>query len=309
MAQMLKILPHTLVFVSLFICSISISHADTPEDDNSVDIKLQKALDLPPANEKTALSQRLAAESRAEDDPYSLILYKPTYFLPFYYTQSPYQSVYDHDTPFDQKVMSEEFKGQISFQAPLVYQAFGPKNTLSLGYTQLSYWQVYADSQYFRETDYEPEIFFSHVQTNYFNWKIGLEHQSNGRGGYQERSWNRVYGAANISGANWLLTFQPWVLIFMTDSSQVPNPDITHFMGNGEESFAYKVNNLTISVMVRNNLESHFARGAEEVDFTFPLTTHFRGFVQFFSGYGQSLIEYNHYTNGVGIGFALNAPI
>jgi phospholipase A1/A2 len=81
-------------------------------------------------------------------------------------------------------------------------------------------------------------------------------------------------------------------------------------MGNGEESFSYKLNDgLTLSVMTRNNLESRFARGTEEVDFSFPLTTHFHGFVQFFSGYGQSLIEYDHYTNGVGVGFALNAPI
>ena len=309
MTRMFKILQNTLVSITLIICLISLSYADTPENDNLLDIKLQKALDLPAANEKTALSKRLAAEGRVEADPYSLILYKPTYFLPFSYTQSPDQAVYDHDTPLGQKVLSEEFKGQLSFQAPLVYQAVRPNNILSLAYTQLSYWQVYADSQYFRETDYEPEIFFSHIQTNYLSWKVGAEHQSNGRGGTQERSWNRLYGAVNISGSNWLLTFEPWMVIFKKSTSDLHNPDITRFMGNGEESFAYKINELTISVMVRNNLESHFARGAEEVDFTFPLTTHFHGFVQFFSGYGQSLIEYNHYTNALGIGFALNTPI
>lgn len=292
------------VFIWNLVCA-----APATENDNSIDNKLQNVLDLPPANEQTALSDRLAAENKVEDNPYSLILYKATYILPFYYTQSPYDDIYDHNTPNGQKLESEEFKGQLSFQAPIVYEAFGPKNTLNLAYTQLSYWQVYADSQYFRETDYEPEIFFSHVQTNYLNWKIGAEHQSNGRGGAQERSWNRLYGALNVSGADWLLTLQPWMLVFPTESSQIHNPDITRFMGNGEETFAYKFSSLTVSVMVRNNLESHFARGAEEVDFTFPLTTHFHGMVQFFSGYGQSLIEYNHYTNAVGVGFALNTPI
>jgi phospholipase A1 len=307
---MANFLKNILIFTVLNLLFLNVALATTAaKNDNSVDENLQKALNLPPANESTALSQRMAAESRADDDPYSLVLYKPTYFMPFYYTQSPDQAVYINNTPLGQKIMSEEFKGQLSFQAPIVYEAFGPRNTLSLAYTQLSYWQVYADSQYFRETDYEPEIFFSHVQTNYFNWKVGAQHQSNGRGGEGERSWNRLYGAVTVSGSDWVLSLQPWMLIFVTASSQIHNPDITRFMGNGEENFSYKFNNLTVSVMLRNNLESKFARGTGEVDFTFPLTTHFHGFVQFFSGYGQSLIEYNHYTNAFGIGFALNAPI
>jgi len=36
------------------------------------------------------------------------------------------------------------------------------------------------------------------------------------------------------------------------------------------------------------------------------LLTKVKGYVQVFSGYGQSLIDYNRYTNGVGIGFALS---
>ena len=75
--------------------------------------------------------------------------------------------------------------------------------SLDVAYTQLMYWQFYAKSQYFRETDYEPEVFIS---DNFLkNWLLnaGAVHESNGRGGELERSWNRAYLELNFSGPQW----------------------------------------------------------------------------------------------------------
>ena len=48
------------------------------------------------------------------------------------------------------------------------------------------YWQFYAQSQYFRETNYEPELFLQGPINRCSGWQIGLNHQSNGRGGMLE---------------------------------------------------------------------------------------------------------------------------
>ena len=64
--------------------------------------------------------------------------------------------------------------------------------SLNVAYTQLSYWQVYAKSQFFRETNYEPAIFLSDNFSK-IGWVMSVLHQSNGRGGKLERSWNRYF--------------------------------------------------------------------------------------------------------------------
>lgn len=260
---------------------------------------------------KTALESRVKEENKVVKNPYSLILYKPTYILPFYYTASPDHGIYENaqglpNTPEHQGLRNLEFKAQISVQIPVILHFFSPKNSLSVAYTQDSFWQVYAKSQYFRETNYEPEIFFRRIQNNKLTWKLGAVHQSNGRGGEYERSWNRFYGEAIYSRNKWLVDFKPWILIFKKDSSDLHNHDIKRYLGNSRLLFAYKLGSNTVSFMTRNNIQSGFKRGAEKLTWSFPLHGHFRGFVEIFSGYGQSLIEYNHYTNAFALGIALN---
>ena len=53
------------------------------------------------------------------------------------------------------------------------------------------------------------------------------------------------------------------------------------------------------------NLE-HLDAPQCRINMVFPLVNHFHGYVQGFSGYGQSLIEYNHYTNSASLGIAIN---
>jgi phospholipase A1 len=260
--------------------------------------------------QRSALEERLKHEEMISRTGFGITFYKPTYMLPYYYTGSPYSSVYRDSIPENQKLEPTEFKGQFSLMAPPIFHGIiGKFSTLNVAYTQLSYWQFYAKSQYFRETDYEVEAFLrKRIIPNWWG-NLGMVHQSNGRGGESERSWNRIYTDIMFSSDNWMVSVKPWLLIFKSVSSDLHNPNIAHYLGYGRILIAYKLNKLnqsTVSVMARNLICSGFRRPAFEFSFSFPIYYALKGYVQFFSGYGQSLIEYDHRTNSVGIGIALS---
>jgi phospholipase A1 len=168
------------------------------------------------------------------------------------------------------------------------------------------------NSSPFRETNHEPEGWLQ------FNpqWELwgftntsnifGIVHQSNGRGGELSRSWNRIYAGFIVERGNLALSFKPWYRI-QENAEDDDNPDITDFLGHGEIRAVYKYKEHVFSVMSRNNLESGFENGALELSWSFPLFNYpyVKGYVQYFTGYGESLIDYNKYVNKIGIGLSL----
>lgn len=254
---------------------------------------------------QTPIEKQVKEEKISSSDSGLVKLYRPTYVLPFYYTGSPYYSIYQFLTPDGQRVKKSEFKAQFSFLIPLLHIGEDHPLALNFAYTQLMYWQLYTNSPYFRETNYEPEFFAEKVFSPNFLAQLGLNHQSNGRGGFYERSWNRVYGQISFSNPRWLIRLRAWTLIAKSYSSDLHNPQIAHFLGYDNLVIAHKWPNATLSVKLQN-LESGLKRGFVEGSLSIPITPNISIFGQLFSGYGQSLIEYNHRTTSAGIGLALN---
>jgi phospholipase A1 len=79
-------------------------------------------------------------------------------------------------------------------------------------------------------------------------------------------------------------------------------------MGHYEIGAAYKWDEHTFSLMTRNGIESDFHRGAVQASWSFPLGNwpFLRGYVQYYSGYGESLIDYDQYVNRLGVGLSLS---
>lgn len=275
-----------------------------PEDDK---VEKNSEKNLPPAstmeieyqNEKNLFLARFANY---------IALYEPSYILPFYYTASPDYAVYPQsEIPGNQTLKKGEFKAQLSVYLPLIKNLFYNKNvSINVSYTQLVYWQLYTSSPWFRETNYEPAITLrGRFMRNFFG-DLTIDHQSNGRGGVYERSWNRVIGRLEYGTPNFFMRASGWVLLFKGMGATTQNPDIAHYLGYDELILSYRFFNRLVTSVQASNFESGFKRGSIILTAFYPFTTKVGAYFQFFSGYGQSLIEYNHRTQSVGIGVALN---
>jgi phospholipase A1 len=243
---------------------------------------------------------------------YTLMAHKPNYFLIASKNFSgvnpdPYREQYNDPTL---ETDDTEAKFQLSIKFPLAVNLFKERLDIYAAYTNRSFWQIYnEESAPFRETNHEPEIWLQNRQ----DWKLfglrnsvnalGFVHQSNGRGGYLSRSWNRIFVNFIFDRGNWAMSIRPWIRI-NESSEEDDNPDITDYLGHGDLQTAYKWRKNTFSLMLRNILASGFENGTVEVAWSFPLWKYrfLKGYIQYFNGYGESLIDYNQHSNSLGFG-------
>ncbi len=262
----------------------------------------------------SALSRHWELDDEAKQGAFLFQPHHPTYFLPIKYSNAP------NSTPFhnalahsDLGLDSIEAELQLSFKVKGMQGVFGHDNVdLWFGFTTTSFWQAYNDniSAPFRETSYEPEAMVV-FRTNYalagFRGRfinLGMVHQSNGRGEDLSRSWNRVYAQFGFERGNLALLVRPWVRIPESRRND-DNPDIDDYMGHGDLLAVYSKGRNAYSLLLRNNFESPKNRGALKLNWSFPLHGRLKGYVQYFTGYGESLIDYNHRQQSLGLGISL----
>jgi phospholipase A1 len=243
--------------------------------------------------------------------------YKPVYLFPVFWSSKtnarPFSPNPDNASGDDQGLDALESKFQISFKTKAVENLFGDNGDVWMAYTQSSRWQVYNGdaSRPFRETDYEPEVMLA-FRTGYdlLGWKgrlaaVGINHQSNGRPDPLSRSWNRLVFNVGLDREGWALNLRPWIRI--SDGNADDNPDISDYMGRGDATLVRTLpNGQQLSLMLRHSLRGgDRAHGAVQFDWAFPLHNTFRGHLQVFDGYGESLIDYNHRATYIGLGISL----
>jgi phospholipase A1 len=259
---------------------------------------------------QSALEPRLASTRRAAYEPFAITPYRPNYLLPVTYSEA----LGDLTLPSDPSAELDpvEIKFQVSLQFDIARDLLGTGGDLYAAYTQVSYWQAYngGASRPFRETNYEPEIGLSWLtdfrvlglHTRIL--RLGMVHQSNGREDPISRSWNRVFALAVMERGRFALVLRPWWRI-PEPEDQDDNPDIDEFLGYGEAYVFYRWGRQTLGAMVRNNLDTSENRGAIQVDWSYPLTNKLKGYVQYYNGYGESLIDYDRRSTRIGVGLML----
>lgn len=253
---------------------------------------------------------------------FSVSPHKQNYILIYSHNRNPNTTPYltDPETTVDKN----EITFQISLKFPIVNFQIGDKQAyLMAAYTAQSFWQAYNKvlSNPFRETNHEPEVFaFYPLNVNIPGARQvyvmgGFVHQSNGRGQPLSRSWNRLYLDLVVEGDNFKISVKPWYRLpedkkeYIGASEGDDNPDITDYLGYGEISGAIKLEHHTLSFMLRNNLNFHDNKGALKLGLSFKMpfikADNVKGYIQYFNGYGESMIDYNAAVERIGIGLML----
>jgi phospholipase A1 len=275
----------------------------------------------------------MSLDPNKEKNIFALWPYRPNYLLPVAYNSSPNEDA-QLDIDPQAKTQYTEAKFQISFKMKvwedlvrgslknIIENNTGIKGIdVWIAYTQQSFWQLYnsAFSSPFRDTNYEPEMLFN-IRTQYeipglMGTKLqfinaGFNHQSNGRSVPLSRGWNRIVANFGVEKDNFGLLFKTWYRI-PEDETSDDNPDISRYMGYGELWGTLYWKKQRFAVMLRNNLRSENF-GAVQLDWSIPLSAinkelgdKFSFYIQYFNGYGESLLDYNTSSNRISAGFML----
>ncbi|GAB1387796.1 phospholipase A [Melaminivora sp.] len=197
----------------------------------------------------------------------------------------------------------------------------GLRDSLWAGYTQQSYWQLFSPqiSRPFRNTDHEPELIYVYPTDAAlplgWRWRytgLGLVHQSNGQSDPLSRSWNRAYLMTGLELDDRIsLTARLWKRLHESPQSD-NNPAISHYLGRAEWSLGWNLHpDHRLSLTARHALAGS-GRGSLRLDWLQALGTQWAGprtnlrlHTQLFSGYGDSLVDYNRKRTVFSLGLSL----
>lgn len=211
------------------------------------------------------------------------------------------------------------------YQVSFKYRLFTPNDpanpdfidNLYLGYTQTALWDLESDSYPFVDTSFKPSLFWHKDalwQSPEKNWFVGLatgvQHESNGKSDEDSRSVNYGYIQPELNyrfDGGSTLTFAPRIKGYFGGGDH--NPDYRDYAGNVDWQLRYAQDNgLVLTGLYRQGHDSHYTT---QIEAAWPLKRTFlnmNGYlhVQYFKGYGETLLGYNHKSDGqVRVGIAL----
>lgn len=201
----------------------------------------------------------------------------------------------------------------IKFQVSLWHRLFNSISPLNIymfiTYSQKSFWDIYRRSAPFSDNNYNPGIGVGHnfIQNNKI---VGLalfqvEHESNGRDSIASRSWNKftLTGIRRIN-KNFSLQAKIWVPFLVAKE----NRNILNYNGIGHIATTYVSDNarLWCSFLVTKrggwNFNANFQ--IEAAWKLFPRDNQYL-FLQFYNGYGESLLKYNEFKHSLRLGIVI----
>lgn len=285
----------------------------TSQDESSIEV-----IDIIKRDTTTesALDDRLEGDKEALDNVFAITQHRQNYLLPITYVSNP--NTFGSEELTEENIDNKEAKFQVSAKLPLYLEDTG-FDGVYFGFTLTSFWQLYNNeaSKPFRETNYEPEVFwqetadYSVLGYKFNTFQVGFNHMSNGQSGLRSRSWNRLFASIVFSDNDDIYYLKTWYRI-PEDEKEDPldptgddNPDIEDYYGRMEFGYGRKIGAFKVLALLRNNLDFDENRGSIQLDFTYPISDRYEVLLQYFNGYGDSLIDYNRSQERIGIGFQL----
>lgn len=231
----------------------------------------------------------------------------------------PYFSLYKDNyflvgtTPFRKPTAdNSDVKFQISIQQRLTKSVLPFHSYLFLAYTQRVFWDVFKRSMPMHDFIFNPGIGLTKplFSKNRFIGKLTLliEHESNGRDSIQSRSWNRISLGCNVIIDKWLMIHgKIWVPIIDGEN----NRDILKYSGifqhgiqvtTPDKKFFWDIT-LTRRATWKPNYNTSFGFGWRMWN---KANQYF--FVQYYNGYGESLLDYNKFHSMFRVGIIIRPP-
>jgi phospholipase A1 len=197
---------------------------------------------------------------------------------------------------------------QISIRQRLTKSVLPFKTFAYLTYTQKSFWDIYASSSPFRDTNYNPGLglgkYIFHKNKLVGAAFVQLKHESNGRDEEDSRSWNylsismKYYFNAglNISGEFWA----PYI-----DGGN--NKNLLDYRGIGYISLNYVSPKQLWWLSADINPRKGFGNVNTTLTAAFRISVRSNQylFARFFQGYGESLLDYDKYTMNIRVGICI----
>jgi outer membrane phospholipase A len=229
----------------------------------------------------------------------------------------PHQPIYFIYGPDDPAA-----KFQFSFKYKLLdFQNIAPQRmarTLQFAFTQLSLWDIEGESSPFYDTSYMPELMYESLAPapedggGWFTWlgfQAAYRHESNGRDAVMSRSLNVVYARPVFAIGpldRWHLLVIPEVFAYI--GTRENNPFIQDYRGHGKLSLVFGRNEGP-SLMASAWAGDDFENVSVQLDLTLPLRTELLDFgtyflVQYFRGYGESLLFYRERSETIRAGIS-----
>lgn len=224
---------------------------------------------------------------------WGITAHQNNYFLPIVY--SSYKGSH--------KDITSEFS--ISLKKLIASDIIGLNEDYYFAYTQLSWWDIYADSSPFYENNYQPEI-YTQIPVDFYNFnhiRLGFLHDSNGKGELESRSWNRIYSSFEFDFGKLSLTPRLWLRL---PDNKDDNPAIVKYNGIIDLTAYYKLpSGSFIQSIFSNNLRfDKENKSSFELRYLHYIGDGFYIYLSGFSGYGYELVYYKKYQNRIGIGIA-----
>jgi outer membrane phospholipase A len=188
---------------------------------------------------------------------------------------------------------------------------------LYFGYTQNSLWDLEDESRAFRDTSYQPSLFWKWERTDerirglFDAVRLGAEHESNGGQGERSRSINIAFVRPewrwNVPQIG-AFAFTPKVYTYLDKEE---NTDIDDYRGyvDWRARFESPAGTWIATTVVRHGTAGKgsflldASRRIRDVKFG-PVSTYLH--LQFFAGYGESILDYNvKRKSQLRIGFAI----
>ena len=212
------------------------------------------------------------------------------------------------------------------FQFSMKFKVFGTEgewNPLAhfyFAYTQTSFWDLLTRDPSFYDTSYKPSMFllYSNVLKSSGPFKLdlqgGAEHESNGRGGTGERSLYTLYAqpTAHFAVSDRLeFAFQPRVWEYLSVGAN--NEDLPAYRGYADLRTSltwYYDDDRRIQLADQFRIGNSGRHPGLLIDLRvdLPKWAKFNPTLQlqYFTGYGQTLRQYNEYSHGFRAGLCLH---